>query len=80
MIRNRMCPELRILVNFWINDETLLSRWLNYKNSAFVERAMPSRRLLISFGRLSASLLHFVCQVRDCVYQFLHDIRLFLPY
>ena len=52
MITNRMCPELRILVNFWIDDETLLSRWLNYKNSAFVEWAMPSRRVLISFGRL----------------------------
>ena len=51
-MRNRMCPELIILVNFWIDDETLLSRWFNYKNSAFVEWAMPSRRVLISFGRL----------------------------
>ena len=47
-MRNRMCPELIILVNFWIDDETLLSRWFNYKNSAFVEWAMPSRRVLIS--------------------------------
>ena len=48
MIRNRMCPELIILVNFWIDDETLLSRRFNYKNSAFVEWAVPSRRVLIS--------------------------------
>ena len=53
-----MCPELRILVNFWIDDKTLLSRWLNYKNSAFVEWAMPSRHVLISFGRL---YLHVYC-------------------
>ena len=58
MITNRICPELRILVNFWIDDETLLSRWLNYKNSAFVEWAMPSRRVLISCGRL---YLHVYC-------------------
>ena len=53
-----MCPELRILVNFWIDDKTLLSRWLNYKTSAFVEWAMLSRRVLISFGRLT---LHVCC-------------------
>ena len=72
MIRNWMCPELRILVNFWIDDKTLLSRWLNYKTSAYVEWAMPSRRVLISFLQtVSACLLHFVCLVRDCGYQFL---------
>ena len=58
MITNRMCPELRILVNFWIDDETLLSRWLNYKNSAFAEWAVSRRRVLISFGRL---YLHVYC-------------------
>ena len=53
-----MCPELRILVNSWIDDKTLRSRWRNYKNSAFVEWAMPSRRVLISFGGL---YLHVYC-------------------
>ena len=43
---------------FWIDNETLMSRLLNYKNSAFVEWAMPSRRVLISFGRL---YLHVYC-------------------
>ena len=33
---------LTLLYNFfWIDEETRLSRWLNYKNSAFVEWALP---------------------------------------
>ena len=35
-----------------MDDETLLSRWLIYMNSAFVEWAVSRRRVLISFGRL----------------------------
>ena len=50
MITNRMCPELRIL--------TLLSIWLNYKNTAFEKWAAPRRCVLISFGWL---YLHVYC-------------------
>ena len=44
---------------FWIDDETLLSRWLIYTNSAFVEWAVSRRHVLI-----------FVFQVCDSGYQF----------
>ena len=43
---------------FWIDDETLPSKWLIYKSSAFLEWAVPRRRVLISFGWL---YLHVYC-------------------
>ena len=43
---------------FWMDDETLLSRWLIYMNSAFVEWTVSRRRVLISFGKV---YLHVYC-------------------